>query len=62
MVKRFSKKYRNKGRAFNYLLYEIYVSVRDLCYIPTSLSPEQTAKTNIIASMVRIQVFSIMHS
>ena len=30
-------------------------------YIPTSLPQEQAAKTNM-ASMVRIQVFSIMHS
>ena len=52
-VKCFSKKYGNKGRALNYLQSE--------SYIPTSLPQEQAAKTNM-ASVVRIQVFSIMHS
>ena len=63
MVKRYSKKYGNKGRVFNYLQSESYVKmpVSALCYIPTSLPQEQAAKTNM-ASMVRIQVFSIMQS
>ena len=55
MVKRFSKKYGNKGRTFNYLQYESYVKmpVSAWCYyIPTSLPHEQAAKTNM-ASMVR---------
>ena len=57
MIKRFS----NKGRAFNYLQSESYVKmlVSALCYIPTSLRQEQAAKPNM-ASMVRVQVFSIM--
>ena len=52
MVKRFSKKYGNKGRAFNYLQSESYVKmlVSAWCYIPTSLRQEQAAKTNV-ASM-----------
>ena len=63
MVKRFSKKYGNKGRAFNYLQSEGYVKmpVSAGCYIPTSLSQEQAVKTNMV-SAVSIQVFSIMHS
>ena len=55
MVKCFSKKYMNKGRAFNYLQFESYVKM------PTSLPQEQAATTKM-ASEVRIQVFSIMHS
>ena len=62
MVKHFSKRYRKNGRAFNYLQSESYVKmpVSAWCYIPTSLPQEQAAKTNM-ASVVRIQVFSIMH-
>ena len=58
MVKRLSKKYGNKGRAFNYLQSESYVKVpvSAWCYIPTSLPQEQTAKTNM-SSVVRIQGF-----
>ena len=59
MVKRFSKNYGNKGIAFNESYVKIPVSTR--CYIPTSLPQEQAAQTNV-ASMVRTQVFSIMHS
>ena len=63
MAKRFSKKYGNKGWAFNYLQSENYVKkpVSTWCYIPTSLPQEQVAKTNIV-SVVRIQIFSIIHS
>ena len=63
MVKRFSKKYGHKGRAFNYLQSKSYVKmpVSACCYIPASLPQEQAAKTNM-ASVVRIQVFSFMHS
>ena len=63
MVKCFLKKYGNKGRAFNWLQSKSYVKmpVSAWCYIPTSLPQEQAPKTNM-ASMVRFQVFSIMHS
>ena len=63
MAKRFSKKYGNKGWAFNYLQSESYVKmpVSTWCYIPTPLPQEQAAKTNMV-SVVRIQVFSIIHS
>ena len=59
MVKRFSKKYGNKGIAFQ------ITAIRKLCQdacqrLTTSLLQEQAAKTNV--SMVRIHVFSIMHS
>ena len=42
IVKCFSKEYRNKGRAFNYLQSESYIKmpVSAWCYIPTSLPPE----------------------
>ena len=40
MAKRFSKKYGNKGWAFNYLQSESYVKMPVSCYIPTSLPPE----------------------
>ena len=42
IAKRFSKKYGNKGWAFNYLQSESYVKmpVSAWCYIPTSLPPE----------------------
>ena len=45
MVKRFSKKYGNKGRAFNYLQFESYVKmpVSAWCYIPTSLPQEPSS-------------------
>ena len=45
MVKRFSKKYGNKGKRFNYLQYESYVKVpvSAWCYIPTSLPPEPSS-------------------
>ena len=39
IVKRFSKKYRNKRRAFNYLKSESYVKMPVRGYIPTSLPP-----------------------
>ena len=41
MVECFSKKYGNKGRAFNYLQSDSYVKmpVSASCYIPTSLPP-----------------------
>ena len=63
MAKRFSKKYRHKGWAINYVQSKNYVKmpVNTWCYIPTSLHQEQAAKTNV-ASMVYIQVFSSMHS
>ena len=63
MAKCFSKKYGNKGWAINYVQSESYVKVpvNAWCYIPTSLPQEQAAKTNI-ASEVRIEVFSFMHS
>ena len=40
MAKRFSKKYGNKGWAFNYLQSESYVKMNAWCYIPTSLPLE----------------------
>ena len=45
MVKRFSKKYGNKGGAFNYLQSDSYVKmpVSASCYIPTSLPPEPSS-------------------
>ena len=45
MVKRFSKKYGSKGRAFNYLQSKSYVKmpVSASCYIPTSLPPETSS-------------------
>ena len=44
MVKRFSKKYGNKGSAFNYLQSENYVKIPvSACYIPTSLPPEPSS-------------------
>ena len=63
MAKYFSKKYRNKGWAINYVQSDSYVKmpVNTRCYIPTSLPQEQGAKTDM-ASVVRIQVFSIMYS
>ena len=63
IVKCFSKMYGNKGRAFYYQQSESYVKipVSAWCYIPTSLPQEQAAKTNM-ASMVKIQVFRIIHS
>ena len=63
MAKCFSKKYGNNGWAINYVQSESYVKmpVNAWCYIPTSLPQEQAAKTSM-ASVVRIQVFSIMHS
>ena len=63
MAKCFSKKYGNKGWAINYVQSESYVKmpVNAWCYIPTSLPQEQTAKTNM-AAVLRMQVFSIMHS
>ena len=63
MVKCFSKKYVNTGRTFNYMQSKSYVKmpVSAWCYIPTSLPQEQAAKTNM-ASVVRIQLFSFMHS
>ena len=63
MAKHFSKMYGNKWWAFNYLQSESYVKmpVSTWCYIPTSLPHEQAAKTNMV-SVVRIQVFSIIHS
>ena len=47
MVKHFPKKYRKKGKAFNYLQSKSYVKmpVSAWCYIPTSLPKEQAAKT-----------------
>ena len=63
LAKHFSKNYINKG--INYLQSKSYVkmTVSARCYIPTSLpqDQEQAAKTNM-ASVVRIQVFSFMHS
>ena len=53
MAKYFSKKYGNKGLAFNY-----QQSERKLCQ---DACQEQAAKINVV-SEVRIQVFSIMHS
>ena len=43
MVKCFSKRYDNKGRAFNYLHSKSYVKipVSARSYIPTSLPPER---------------------
>ena len=57
MVKRFSKKYRNMEKAFNWVQFESYVKmpVSAWYYISTSLPQEQAPKT-IMASMVRIQV------
>ena len=62
MAKRFSKKYGNKGWAFNYLRSESFVKmpVSAWCYIHTALPQEQAAKTNMVY-VVRIQVFSIIH-
>ena len=56
MVKHFSKKYGNKGRAFNYLQSKSYfkMPVSARYYIPTSLPQEQAAKTNML-SVVRIK-------
>ena len=53
MVKCFSKKYGNKGRAFNYLQSESYVKLpaSAWCYIHTSLPQEQAATTSM-SSMV----------
>ena len=64
MVKHFSRKYGNKGIDFNYMQSESYVKipVSAWCYIPTSLPQEQAAKTNMASMVVRIQVFSVMHS
>ena len=62
MVKLFSRSTETRGRAFNYLQSESYVKMPvrpDATYIPTSLSQEQAAKTNMASS---IQVFSFMHS
>ena len=53
MSKRFSKKYGNKGNR--------KLSQDAHAYQRLMLHQEQAAKTNM-ASMVRIQVFSIMHS
>ena len=39
MVKRFSKMYGNKGRAFNYLQTESYVKMSDATSLRTSLPP-----------------------
>ena len=63
MAKRFNKEYGNKGWAFNYLQSESYVKMPVSAWfcIPTPLPQEQPAKTNMIW-VVRIQVFSIMHS
>ena len=64
MAKCFSKKYGNKGWAINYVHPKVMSrcpSAPDASYIPTSLPQEQAAKTNM-ASVVRIQVFSIIHS
>ena len=52
MAKRFSKKYRNKGWAFNYPVpaiakKNVKVPVSAWCYIPTSLPQDQAAKTSI---------------
>ena len=60
MAKRFSKKYGNKGWAFNYLQSDVKMPVSAWCYIPTSLPQEQAVKTNMV-SVVRIQVFIIIH-
>ena len=62
IAKCFSEKYRNKDWAINYVQSESYVKmpVNAWCYIPTSLPQEQATKTNM-ASVVRIQVLSIMH-
>ena len=48
IANRFSKKYRNKGWAINYVQSESYVKmpVNAWCYIPTSLPREQALKTN----------------
>ena len=45
MAKLFSKKYGNKGRAFNYMQTNNYVKILDSiwCYIPTSLPPEPSS-------------------
>ena len=61
MVKCFSKKYGNKGWAFIYLQSYVKIPVSAWCYITISLPQEQAAKTNMV-SVVRIKVFSIMHS
>ena len=60
MAKRFSKKYGNKGWAFNYLRI-VKMPISTWCYIPTSLPQEQAAKTDML-SVVSIQVFSIVYS
>ena len=51
MAKHFSKKYGNKGWAFDYLVSEIWnkfcsvrIPVNAWCYIPTSLPQKQIAK------------------
>ena len=59
MVKRFSTKYRNTERAFNYLQSESYVNLS--APDATSLPLEQAGKTNM-ASVVSIKLFSFMHS
>ena len=45
MAKHFSKKYGNKGWAFNYLQSESHVKMPVIawCYIPTSLPPEPSS-------------------
>ena len=53
MANRFSKKYRNKGWAFNYL--RIKDAYQYLMHIPTSLPQEQAAKTDML-SVVSVQV------
>ena len=60
MAKHFSKKYGNKGWAFttwNPKFMSRYLSAPDA----TSLPQDQAAKTNMVF-VVRIQVFSIIHS
>ena len=67
MAKHFSKKYGNKGWAFNPVsaIWNKFLFCQDACqhawcYIPTSLPQEQAAKTNML-SVVSIQVsFNIM--
>ena len=55
MAKCFTKKYGNKGWAFNYLQSESYVKipVSAWCYIPTSMPQEEAAKSKML-SLVRV--------